>query len=509
MSFYFLILALIESVVLFAGLCVGAYFYSGENFVSGTLVLESAVFAAIAMGGMLSVGLYRARQRVAFSETLARIATALTLAAIANTTLYYLLPTVAVPPKVQGYALILAAVSLIAVRMAFYTYAGIERFKRNVLVYGQGETAAALAKLCAGPGGRSFRIVGYICVPGEQPSPRCAPVLEHGDSLLELARARNIDEIVVALDNRRKAVPVRALVDCRFSGIKITEALTFAERETGKIDLSALRPSWFIYGDGFRQGTLDRTLKRAFDVVASLAVLVVALPLVALGAVAIAIESRGKGGVLFRQERVGQYGKIFNMLKLRSMIPDAEKDGRARWAARSDPRVTKVGALMRRLRIDELPQILNVLRGEMSFVGPRPERPEFVKSLSEQLSFYDERHCVKPGLTGWAQVSYPYGASVNDAREKLQYDLFYVKHHSPVFDFLILVQTLEIVIWSRAHPSAATEAEVALEESIGELAVAADSTAVADDSELVVVAASPRIDPRPSHGSRDRARRIA
>src|SRR5690606_1299239 len=260
MSLYLIVLALVESVVLFAGLCVGSYLYSGNVSDSGALALQAALFAAIAMGGLLSVGLYRPRQHVAFNETLVRIATALALAAIVNTTLYYLLPAVAVPPKVQAYALILSAVALIGLRMAFYTFAGIERFKRNVLVFGRGEAAAALAKLCAEQGERSFRIVGYISVHGEKPNAACTPVLECDRSLLEIARANDIDEIVVALDNRRKAVPIRALVDCRFAGIKITEALTFAERETGKIDLNALRPSWFIYGDGFRQGALDRTL---------------------------------------------------------------------------------------------------------------------------------------------------------------------------------------------------------------------------------------------------------
>jgi sugar transferase (PEP-CTERM system associated) len=263
-----------------------------------------------------------------------------------------------------------------------------------------------------------------------------------------------VDEIVVAVDNRRNAFPMRELLDCRLAGVRVTEALTFAERETGRIDLGALHPSWLIYGHGFRQGALDKFLKRAFDIVASSLLLIIALPLLAVAAIAIAIESRGKGGVFLTQKRVGLRGSTFEMLKMRSMVADAEHDGHARWAMADDPRVTRVGALMRRLRIDELPQVVNILKGEMSFVGPRPERPEFVKFLSEQIPYYADRQCVKPGLTGWAQLSYPYGSSVEDARQKLQFDLFYVKNHNPMFDLWILLQTLDIVIWNKSHRDA-------------------------------------------------------
>jgi sugar transferase (PEP-CTERM system associated) len=300
-------------------------------------------------------------------------------------------------------------------------------------------------------GRRGFRIVGYIGALGDDVNTDCRPLLPLPSGLLSLVREQKVDEIVVALDNRRNAFPVHELLECRLSGVKISDVVTFTERETGRIDLRSLYPSWFIYSGGFRHGFLQRIFKRQFDIVASSVLLLIAVPLMTLAAFALLVESRGKGALLLKQARVGQRGKVFHMLKLRSMVADAESDGRALWASANDPRVTRVGGFLRRFRIDELPQIINILKGEMSFVGPRPERPEFVETLSKQIPYYRERHAVKPGLAGWAQLCYPYGASVEDARQKLQYDLFYMKNHHPILDLLILLETLEVVIWGKTH----------------------------------------------------------
>jgi sugar transferase (PEP-CTERM system associated) len=456
MSFHFALLALVESAVLYGCLWTGAYLrFEGDleaaHETIGALAPRAVLFAGIAIVALLSVGLYRSRQNVRFTGTLVRLGAAFVLAALIDAVVYYLVPTLSTGRGAQALALAAGFFSLIATRTAFYGFVGNDRFKRNILVYGCGETAAALARLCAAVGQTSFRIVGYLGTSGDEVNEECAPALARPERLLELVRERKIDEIVVALDNRRNGFPARELLDCRLAGIKVSEVLTFAEKETGRIDLRALHPSWLIYGGGFRQSSLHQTLKRQFDLLASLLLLVVALPLLAAGAAAILIESRGKGGVFLRQQRVGKHGKVFNMLKLRSMIPHAESDGRAQWAASNDPRVTRVGRLLRRFRIDELPQIINILKGEMSFVGPRPERPVFVDLLSEQIPFYHHRHSVKPGLAGWAQLCYPYGSSVEDARQKLQYDLFYVKNHSPILDLLILLETLEVVLWDRAR----------------------------------------------------------
>jgi exopolysaccharide biosynthesis polyprenyl glycosylphosphotransferase len=210
-----------------------------------------------------------------------------------------------------------------------------------------------------------------------------------------------------------------------------------------------LNPSWMIFSEGFRQGRVNSLLERAFDIVASVVLLVIAAPVMVLTAIAIKIEDGLRASVLYRQTRVGQYGRPFRLMKFRSMREDAERDGKPQWAQKNDSRVTRVGSFIRLTRIDELPQILCVLRGDMSFVGPRPERPEFVAQLNERIPYYRERHSIKPGITGWAQLCYPYGSSEQDAAEKLQYDLFYVKNHSPLFYLAILIQTVEVIVWGK------------------------------------------------------------
>src|SRR6185369_6293997 len=225
----------------------------------------------------------------------------------------------------------------------------------------------------------------------------------------------------------------------------VTDYIDFYERESGRVDLSALRPSWFIFSDGFRMGMVVETVKRTFDVVLALLTLIMVLPLLVL--TAFAIKCEGLGSILYRQERVGLRGRVFVLLKFRSMAEDAERDGAPQWAAKRDPRVTRVGGVIRKLRIDELPQLYNVLCGDMSFVGPRPERPYFVNRLAQNIPYYNERHSVKPGITGWAQVNYPYGASLEDARNKLSYDLYYLKNRGLFLDLIILIRTVRVVLW--------------------------------------------------------------
>ena len=253
----------------------------------------------------------------------------------------------------------------------------------------------------------------------------------------------------MAVEDRRKSFPVEDLLDCKMSGIDVVDAQTFFERETGKVRLETLHPSWLIFSDGFRQAGMQIVAKRGFDIAASMTLLLLALPLIVLAIIAIWLESGCRGPILYRQVRVGQNWRLFQVLKLRSMVVDAEKGGAPQWAKKNDARVTRVGKFIRRTRIDELPQILNVLKGDMSFIGPRPERPEFVEKLAEKIPYYAERHRVKPGITGWAQIRYPYGASEQDAVEKLQYDLYYVKNYSLFLDCLILFQTAEVVLWGQ------------------------------------------------------------
>jgi sugar transferase (PEP-CTERM system associated) len=236
-----------------------------------------------------------------------------------------------------------------------------------------------------------------------------------------------VHEIVVAMDDRRRGFPVLELLDCRMSGIDILELPSFLERESGKVRLDVLNPSWIIFGEGFRNSMVQRGLERGLDLMASAVLLLLTAPIMLFAVIAIKIEDGWRAPVLYRQERVGRYNENFHIVKFRSMRQDAEKPGEAIWATPDDPRITRVGNILRKSRIDEIPQVLNVLRGDMSFVGPRPERPVFVQELGQQLRFYHERHRVKPGITGWAQINYPYGASIEDAREKLSFDLYYVK----------------------------------------------------------------------------------
>jgi sugar transferase (PEP-CTERM system associated) len=266
------------------------------------------------------------------------------------------------------------------------------------------------------------------------------------DNLSDYVTKLNANEVVLALEERRNAIPLDDLLRVRTAGVHVNEITTFLERETGRVDLRSTNPSWLIFSDGFSSGRrLSSVAKRVFDVMASGVLLVLTVPLVMLTALFIRLESRGPA--FYRQTRVGLFGQEFDILKLRSMRIDAEVAGKAVWAEKDDPRITRVGRVIRMLRIDELPQVWTVLKGEMSFVGPRPERPSFVKELAEQMPYYAERHMVKPGITGWAQINYPYGASMQDARAKLEYDLYYAKNYTPFLDVVILLQTIRVVLF--------------------------------------------------------------
>jgi sugar transferase (PEP-CTERM system associated) len=274
------------------------------------------------------------------------------------------------------------------------------------------------------------------------PAHRILPI---DDTLPALARRLGVDEIVVALTERRAgSMPLRQLLDCKVAGVKVHDLNTHFEKTLGQIRIDYLNASWLIFGDGFNQGLWRTAVKRVFDLFCATILLVLSLPVMLATAVLIKLESPGP--VLYRQVRTGLHGRSFSIAKFRSMRNDAEKDGKPVWAAANDARVTRVGAVIRRLRIDELPQLFNVLLGEMSLVGPRPERPYFVEQLTQEIPFYALRHSVKPGVTGWAQVRYPYGATVEDSQEKLQYDLYYVKNHTLFLDLLVLMETVSVVL---------------------------------------------------------------
>jgi sugar transferase (PEP-CTERM system associated) len=318
-------------------------------------------------------------------------------------------------------------------------------FRRRVVVYGSGVRARNISLLRRRADQRGFRLLGFVPVTDEPIEVGDAKILPVEGSLLAYAQANEVDEIVIAMDDRRRNFPVADLLECRLAGINITDIVTFLERETGKVHLDVLNPSWLIFADGFRRDVVRRYEERVFDVLSSSLLLILTAPIMLLAVLAIKLEEGIRAPIFYRQKRVGYGGQVFDVIKFRSMRTDAEKNG-AVWATAKDSRVTRVGNIMRKLRIDELPQIINVFKGDMAFVGPRPERPEFVSQLAETIPYYHERHWVKPGITGWAQLCYPYGASERDAVEKLQFDLYYVKNHSLLFDIMILVQTAEVIL---------------------------------------------------------------
>jgi sugar transferase (PEP-CTERM system associated) len=447
------LLALIEgSLLVFAAyLAVSLYFDGGATAAatpSGRLLPAALLFAFFGLMSLFAVGLYSTRQRSTTAGILVRIVAAVMSAVGLSALVYYFLPSIAVGRGVLALMAGIAAVALTAVRLIFERVVEESIFKRRVLVYGAGKRAASLLALRRRSDQRGFQIVAFIAAEGDQVTAEAERLTARPTDLYRWAVKNQIDEVVVAMDDRRRGFPMHEFLECRLAGIDMLELPSFLERETGKVRLDVLSPSWIIFGGGFRASPFQRALERGFDVLASLGLLVTAVPFMLLTVLAIWIEDGWRAPLLYRQRRVGRHGEIFDVLKFRSMTVDAEQ-GEAIWAVKNDPRVTKVGSVIRKTRTDELPQLLNVLRGEMSFVGPRPERPEFVERLEQKIPYYRERHTVKPGITGWAQLCYPYGSTEKDALEKLQYDLYYVKNRSLIFDLAILVQTVEVVLWGK------------------------------------------------------------
>ena len=444
-----LFLSLLDVLLLFAAAdfawTIRAHQIGMEVEPIGNRLLPLVSFAVALQTAMLAVGVYSAEALQSLKFAAARLLVAISLGVILLSVLYFMLPGTTLWRSNSLYAMLLSFGMLMAMRVALQRLFGGEAFKRRVLILGAGQRALRISKL-AERDGAGFVVVGHVEMTEGQSVIPTAIARSHIDNLSHHVVRLSASEVVLAIEERRNAMPLSDLIRLRTTGVHVNEVSSFLERETGRIDLRSTNPSWLIFSDGFTSGRrLSSVLKRVFDIAASLLLLVVALPLILFGAIAVKLDS--KGPAFFRQTRVGLFGEHFQLVKLRSMRTDAEADGKAKWAEKDDPRVTRVGKWIRLLRIDELPQIWSVLKGDMSFVGPRPERPEFVADLEEKLIYYSERHMVKPGITGWAQINYPYGASLQDARVKLEYDLYYAKNYTPFLDILILLQTLRVVLW--------------------------------------------------------------
>ena len=453
----YVILGLIDFLVLICAFLLAVFFrYFGDlTFFQESLpfVLPSAaVFASFSILIMIALGVHQSRIDDGMSGMMLRTIMSLIVGIplcgfgylVASDWLWYLgASSVLTTGTVFGVFL------LGAIRSVFFAAAGKERFKRKVLVLGAGLRARQILEDLRTPFNRKgFILTGFVALPDE-------PVEISRDNLLDIPTTIHdyilqhpVNEIVVAVDDRRKGLPMEDLLECKMEGVKIVDGATFYERESRKVALEMVTRGWLVFTDGFTVSSVFGFGKRSLDILAASILLLAGAPLMLLTAIAIKIEDGLKAPVFYSQERVGLNGKGFSVYKFRSMITDAEKDG-AVWASQNDVRVTKVGDFIRKVRIDELPQIFNVLNGTMAFVGPRPERPVFVEQLSEKIPLYSERHRVKPGLTGWAQLCFAYADNEEDTREKLRFDLYYIKNQSLLLDLLVIIQTVEVVLFKK------------------------------------------------------------
>ena len=442
-----LLLILMDALCLFIADLLGILVF--QNGLSPNLVvflpgLLTFVMVMVTFSG--SLGLYGDHSADDFWVFNSKLAMPLLVGLPLAHWIFYRLPDGGISPAALSAAILMAFLA----RLALFTQSNVTSgfINYRVMILGVGSDAALVKDALDKSPVPGLYVVGFY-------SPEASPTLSGNlppnkiilptTSISETARNLKVNEIVIAMRERRGGtLPLADLLNCKLNGVKITDLSSFFEKYNSKVRIDLLRESWFIFGDGFRQHKSRILIKRAFDILASGALLVFSLPVMIVAAIAIKLESVGP--VIYRQERVGLGGKTFNVLKFRSMCIDAEVDGKPQWAQAKDSRVTRVGRFMRLTRIDELPQLITVLRGEMSLVGPRPERPFFVDQIAEKVPFYCARHSVKPGVTGWAQVRHHYGASVDDASDKLQYDLFYVKNHTLLFDIMVLFYSVRVVL---------------------------------------------------------------
>ena len=445
----FIVLAIIEFLVLLLSLYFALeirFWNSDWHSDFGGFMPKALLYAVVMQLSLIAFGVYQRQSGRFLNMLVLRIASGLLLGLIPLGVGFYIVPTFFHGRVVLFLAVFISFVLITIVRLFFSKVIKESNVWTRIVVLGAGERAAYIHDAAHSGELAGLNIVAYVAVPGDKVESN-DKVITLDNSLIHYVENQDIDEIVIAVDDRRSpGFPTKELIDCKMSGVNILDLVTFFERRAGKIRLDMLNPSWLYLSEGFDLGTFRRIGKRIFDILVVLMLLPIALPFAVMVSLAIFIESGGRGSVLYSQVRIKQYGVPFKIYKFRSMVANAEKDGVAQWASKNDSRITRVGQIIRKGRLDELPQLFNVLNGDMSFVGPRPERPEFVEKLAKEVPYYEERHRVKPGLTGWAQVCYSYGDTVGDSVQKLQYDLYYVKNYSLLLDLLILLQTAEVVM---------------------------------------------------------------
>ncbi len=446
---WLLFLGVVEFTVILLSFYIGLsiswveFAWGGQEFIAA---LPGALFyAVILQAAVFALGAYSRENIRKYVETSIRIFVAFICALGVLTLIFYSFPQWEIWRSVIIFAMLAAFISVLLVRLLAVRVISLDLLKQRIVVIGVGDQAARIENMLQGSNMVSFTCVGYIDYGAEVARVPASKIIPRVNSLADFVIQENVDEVVVGLQDRRQGLPSQALVECRLRGVDVVDYITFFACETGRVDLDMIQPSWFAFSDGFRGNGSYRAFKRVLDLGASLALLCLSLPMIILAAIAIRLDSPGP--ILLRQTRVGLNGTPFVLLKFRTMRADAEPEGVPRWADQDDSRITRVGSLLRRTRIDELPQLFNILKGEMSFVGPRPERPHFVKQLAQELPYFDHRHALKPGLAGWAQLYYHYAATVSDTKQKLEYDLYYVTHCGLLLDLLIILQTVRVVIW--------------------------------------------------------------
>jgi sugar transferase (PEP-CTERM system associated) len=450
----FLLLALLE-ILSFAGSILFADYYrqlvstSADEAHITDLSQHMALYATLMWLSMFALGLYQRGVLERASGFLIRLLIAFFLGGLLIWLISLLFGLSLLNFREVVMALLFSLVMVLILRSAFVRLTKADSRKRRVLVLGTGINADRIEMLAADDPSLGFVVVGFVdlgdsvCLIDDN---RQIPRDQHLHNIVDRMA---VDEMVVAVDDRRKGLPVNELIDCKMRGVEILDLLSFYEKEENIIKIDQLHPSWIFFSSGFYHGLMMRGFKRATDLLASVSLLVLFSPVMLLILVLSFVASLGRDPVLYRQVRVGQSGRLFTIFKFRSMKVNAESGTGPRWAAVNDSRITRLGGFLRKTRLDELPQLFNVLRGEMSLVGPRPERPEFVRALSQQLPYYNERHRLKPGITGWAQLMHHYASDETDNRKKLEYDLYYIKNTGPFLDLIILAETVEVVLLAK------------------------------------------------------------
>jgi len=444
------ILILGDIVAALLSLAVGQYLrldslYELQGLLDGS-TFRVFLYVLIVLLACYFCELYAVDRRMPRTELASRLSVAMMVAFFVLSALFYAVPQINLGRGVLSLSLLICGTCQFLIHLACLSLQKLPHLAQRVLILGVGPLAESIAQVLP-LSAYNYELAGFVRPDNDKSTVAASRVIGSIDDIEGILDREKINMLIVSITEKRGVLPVRNLLSCKLRGVEIIDSPSFYEKLTGKLMVENIQPSWFLYADGFRITPFKRFWKRALDILFSIIGIIIALPIFPVVALLIKIFSTGP--VLYRQSRVGEGGCEFTLLKFRTMCNDAERETGAVWASENDPRITRVGNFLRKSRIDEIPQLFNVLKGEMSFIGPRPERREFVEQLSEKIPYYGKRHFIKPGVTGWAQVRYPYGASENDALEKLRYDLYYMKNFSITLDLMIVLETVKVVLFGR------------------------------------------------------------